>query len=203
MQTPPPPEFKYQVSAESDGKPLAGVTITRAGTTIGTTDATGKALMTFQGREGDTFDLRAQCPDGYATADKPIGVRLSKLSDEKIMGEVVSCQPLSRKVVVAIRAEGGSNLPVKYLGREIARTDTSGAATVMLMGSPGEAQQLTLDTTEKGNERLQPQNPSLTVMIPKDHDDVVSADQKFELRKIKVVVVQRQVPHPVGPQPLH
>ena len=59
-----------------------------------------------------------------------------------------------RRVVVAVRAENGPNLPVTYLGRAVGRTDASGAAHVLLAMHPGDQFSLGLDTS--GNKRIPP-----------------------------------------------
>ena len=83
-----------------------------------------------------------------------------------------------------MRADGGPNLPVKHLGREVARTDASGAAHVMLKLKPDESFDLVLGTSEKAAERLRPQNPFATFIV-KDRDEVFTFDQKFEQEKRK------------------
>jgi hypothetical protein len=74
-----------------------------------------------------------------------------------------------------------------YLGREVARTDSAGAATVLLANLDADSQfELKLDTTEKGNEVLRPQNPA-SVFTIKRADDVFTFDQKFVVEKPKTV----------------
>ncbi len=201
VSNPPLPEFKFEVKAESDpGVPVGGVTITRSGKEVGTTDATGKATLTFKGAEGDSFDLYIKCPTDYSSPMTPTSVRLSRLADGKIMSGTVRCSPSKRKVVIAVRAEGGPNLPVMYFNREVARTDGAGAAHFFVTGKPGEQLQFTLDTSDKSNELLQPQNPNLTVLV-KDQDDVYVVDQPFQKRRTIVRVIPRTVIHN-GPRPL-
>lgn len=105
----------------------------------------------------------------------------------------VTCPPTTRTVVVAVRADNGPNLPVMYLGREAARTDTAGAAHVMMKLKPDEGFSLVLATD--GNDRLRPQNPSASFIV-RDHDDVFTFDQKFDLEK--KVVRGRRGPVKIG-----
>ena len=90
----------------------------------------------------------------------------------------VACPPLLREVVVAVRTENGPNLPVMYLGREITRTDESGAAHVLLSVAPSEPVEIVLDTNSLAGQRLHPKNPALSFVVP-PHDDVVLFDQRF------------------------
>ena len=50
-----------------------------------------------------------------------------------------------------------------FLGREVARTDASGAAHVLLKLKSDEAFDLVLGT--EGNDRLRPQNPSASFVV--------------------------------------
>jgi hypothetical protein len=97
----------------------------------------------------------------------------------------VSCPPMQRHVVVAIKAENGPNLPVLYLGRIVARTDQSGAAHFSLEAPPGGQFQVTLDTTAKENARLKPPSPSKPFTVG-NGDDILVFEQKFDVEKKKV-----------------
>ncbi len=203
MQATPPPDFKFAVTVESDpGVAMSGAVISRGGKEIARSDAAGKALLAFKGAEGETIDLYVKCPEDYLSPTRPISVRLSKLADDKILGETVRCAATKRKVVVSLRTDNAVNVPVIYFGREIARTDTSGAASFYVTGKPGETLQFTLDTSDKSFERLRPQSPQLAVLVG-DHDEIYPLMQRFELQKQVVVTVRRQGPRPLGPQPLH
>ena len=107
------------------------------------------------------------------------------------------CPPSTQVTVVAVRAEGGANVPVLYLGKEIGRTDASGAASVAMRLAPNEAFQLQLGTDEKGFERLLPKNPQASFSV-KDRDQVVPFDQKFTLAPAKRVYAGKKS----GPKPL-
>ena len=50
-----------------------------------------------------------------------------------------------RRVVVAVKAENGPNLPVMYLNHAITRTDPSGAARFVLDVAPGAQFKVTLE----------------------------------------------------------
>jgi hypothetical protein len=81
-------------------------------------------------------------------------------------------------VVVAVRADNGRNLPVYLLGREVARTDASGAAHVLIEAAPGEQFELTLGTQGPGGEHLRPQNPAMKFAV-KNQDELFTFDQRF------------------------
>jgi hypothetical protein len=106
----------------------------------------------------------------------------------------VLCPPLTRNLVLAVRASNGPNLPVRYLGKEIARTDSAGAAHALLKVSPGDTLTLTLDTSE--NAALMPQQPELKVTVP-ERDDIVVFDQTFTRPKPKIKHIRKE---PIGPQ---
>ncbi len=102
---------------------------------------------------------------------------------------------------VAVRSENGNNLPVKYLNKDVARTDAWGTATFMVTGKPGDHMDFTLDTSDKGNENLRPQNPIVSVVV-ENKDNYYSYDAPFQVVKPKIVVVAPHRPQPIGPTPL-
>src|SRR5207247_1568943 len=94
-----------------------------------TTDVEGMGKIQLAGNEGDIFDIAVACPEGFRSPAKPVHVVLHRLAEaDKTPEYAVSCPPTTRTVVVAVRADNGANLPVRYLGREVARTDSSGVA---------------------------------------------------------------------------
>lgn len=175
----PPLEVLVKVDGDP-GQKLEGATLHYNGKVIATTGKDGAALLTLNGNEGDTYDVSIKCPTGYQSPQKPITIPLHRLADPTQKPEYeVSCPPTTRTVVVAVRAENGPNLPIMYLGRVVGRTDAAGAATVLLEGIDADTQfDLTLDTTEKGNEQLRPQNPSSSFTL-KNADEIFTFDVKF------------------------
>jgi hypothetical protein len=132
--------------------------------------------LAIPGHEGDRVDLLVRCPADYVTSPKPLTVSLKRGS--KVPEFASTCPPAVRHMVVAVRAEQGPNLPVIRLGQVIGRTDANGAFTALFALKPGDPVELTLDTTEKGHRKLHPRNPTGSFVM-KDHDDVVTYDQKF------------------------
>lgn len=183
LEKPPPPPIQVRVTVESDpGHPLPGVTILRENRELGVTSADGTVIVPLRGAEGDTVDLAVRCPAEYQSPQKPISVLLRRTSEQKVAEYRALCPPLFRNVVVAVRAENGPNLPVMYLGQMYARTDASGAAHFMVRVRPYEQFDVTLATTEKGNEGLRPQNPAKAFVV-KAQDEVMFFDQRFQVEK--------------------
>ena len=203
LEEPPPPPFKVAVTVEADKDvPLPGVIIQRNNKEIGKTEGNGKATLTFRGEEGDQIDVWVKCPEGFDSPTKPTTIALRRLGDPNKLAEYpVRCPPAERKVVVALRSDNGANLPVKYLGREIARTDASGAALFMLSGKPGDHMEFTLDTSEKSTENLRPQNPTVAVVVD-NKDNYYPLDQPFQIQRAKIIYAAPHRPQPIGPTPL-
>jgi hypothetical protein len=201
LEAPAPPPQVINVRVYSDpGKALANAEIMFNGRKIATTANDGLAQLKLGGRDGDAFDIRVVCPAGFRSPDKPIQVVLKRFADPKKSPEyTVSCPPSTRTIVVAVRADNGPNLPVTYLGREVTRTDDSGAAHVLLKLQPGDQFELTLSTVEKASENLRPQNPALSFVVGQ-RDEVLTFDQKFELEQKKQPrFTGGGAPKPTGP----
>jgi hypothetical protein len=203
LEEPPPPPFKVAISVESDhGTPLPNAVVQRNNKEIGKTNVDGKAVLTFHGEDGDQLDVWVKCPENFDSPMKPTTVMLRRLGDPTKLAEYsVMCPPAERKVVVALRSDNGQNLPVKYLGRDVARTDASGAATFMLSGKPGDHLDFTLDTTDKGNEMLRPQNPTVSVVVD-SKDNYYALDQPFQVQKRTFITVAPHHPTAIGPTQL-
>jgi len=179
---PPPQEIIIRISGDP-GQPIKDAELFYNGQKVATSDDTGAGKLKLTGKDGETFNITVTCPEGFQSPTKPVLVTLKRLADPTKTPEYeVSCPPTTRTVVVAVRADGGPNLPVKYLGREVARTDASGAAHVLLKLKPDETFDLVLGTDDKGSERLRPQNPYASFIV-KERDEVFTFDQKFELEK--------------------
>jgi len=182
------PTFDVVIKVESDpGMPLPGAILSREQKDVATTDAQGRAKVTAKGNEGSTSDYFVRCPADYESPAKPITVVLRRVVDKNKPPEYpVSCPPQIRKVVIAVRAEGGPNLPVTYLQQKVATTDASGSATVLLNMRPGDQFELALDTSAKGYERMRPQSPIFAFQV-KPKDEVLPLNAKFDLDKGKIV----------------
>ena len=178
-----PPLFAISVSVESDpGVPLAGASLLRDGNTVGTSGPDGHATLALSGAEGDTVSIALRCPADYAAANAALSIPLHKLAEgARPPSYELRCAPETRTVVVVVRASNGADLPVLYLGKELARTDDSGAAHVNLQLRPGERFELSLSTDAKPS--LSPKNPSAVFVAP-DHDDLLFFDQRFDAPRV-------------------
>jgi hypothetical protein len=178
--------FAVDVNVTSDpGVGTPGAELVAGGQKLATTGADGRAHVSLRGTEGDAVEIAVKCPSGFQSPSDPIGLSLRRLSaGSRAPSFVARCAPLSRTVVVGIRAENGPNVPVTYLGKEVGRTDAWGAAHVVLSVKANEQVALVLDTKSGRDKapKLHPESPSLT-FVAKDKDDFVSLDQKFEVEK--------------------
>jgi hypothetical protein len=192
-----PAIFNVQLKVESDpGRPLAGARLLRGGRTIAETDEGGSALLHLSGSPGEVVALSVSCPSGFRSPDAALAIVLRPLLERRVPQYHASCSPLVRSVVVAVRAQNGPDLPLKYLGKEIARTDRSGAGHALLSLPPGETATLTLDTSGAGHERLLPRSPALKLTVP-ERDEMVVFDQTFT-REVEKTVRRGKSKH-VGP----
>jgi hypothetical protein len=192
--------YDVDVRVESDpSKPLAAVGILQGAKELGRTSKDGTARVALSGKNGDVVTLQVACPEGFAPVDKPISVVLRPLVGSSVVPQYrARCEPLLRSLVVAVRAKGGPNLPVRHLGREIARTDAEGAAHALLKVSPAEQVTLVLDTSCPGCDRLRPKSPELSLLMPA-RDQVAVFDQTFSEQAPPVVKRKPQAPKVLGP----
>lgn len=198
FEPPAPPPQNVVIRVHSDpGKPLEGAKVLFSGQEVGATDADGAAEVKLAGRDGETFNVSVSCPEGFESPPSPVKVTLHRLADPDKRPEYgVQCPPQTRTVVVAVRAEGVEDIPVTLLGREVARTDDSGAAHVVLTLEPGEQFDLMLDTNDERFEDLRPQNPVASFGIGQ-RDDIFTFDQKFDRKEKPRIRYHR--PRSTGP----
>jgi hypothetical protein len=188
------------IRVESDpGTPVAGAKVTFDGRTLAETSNEGRARRRMTGHDGDVFHIAVGCPEGFEPASElAFDVLVRHGLDAGRAPEFVGrCARAERRAIVVVRATNGPNLPVLYLGREVARTDASGAATLGLDVHPGDDVELTLDT--RGAKKPHPQNPALSFKAP-ERNDLVMLDQKFTVEKTIVRVVHRRpsIPRALG-----
>ena len=189
--------FSLAVDAVSDpGVPLAGVELRLGDHAVGTTNEKGRATFSLTGAEGGLAEVAVRCPAAHESPGEPLAITLRRfVPGSPPPTYAVRCPPTVRTVVAAIRAENGPDLPVMRLGKEVARTDATGIAHVLLEVKPGESVELTLATGGEKAARLRPQNPSLT-FITKGHDDYVLLEQKFVEEKARPAGPARRVRRP-------
>lgn len=198
FESPAPAPYEVVVKVEGDpGRPLPGADVLIDNKRVASTGTDGTAALKLKGNEGETLLFHVKCPEGFQSPTKPLAITLRRIASPSIRPEyAASCPPSTRTVVVAVRADNGPNLPVVYLGREVGRTDESGAAHILLTLKPDDAFQLMLKTDAEGGERLRPQNPMANFLV-KGQDDMLVFDQAFVVERKKV-----RASGPKGPTPL-
>jgi hypothetical protein len=202
LEEPPTPPFPVIFKAESDpGTPLPGVKISFRNKLLKETDATGVASLSLQGAEGSRYELTVACPEGFRSPDAPTAVTLRRMAQNRAAEFSVSCPPSQRSAVVIVNAEKGPDLPVLYLGKELARTGPTGIAHVLMTFAPGTRFDLTLDTSTSA-EKLLPENPTKAFVVG-ERDDILVFNQAFNIEKKKPRKIRRPPkPKDEGPQRL-
>jgi hypothetical protein len=192
--------FDLDVQVESDpSKPLAAVAILQGAKELGRTAADGSVRVTLIGNNGDVVALNVACPEGFASPEKPLSITLRPLVGVSVVPQYrARCEPRMRSLVVAVRAKGGSDLAVKHLGREIARTDSDGVAHALLKVPPAEQVTVVLDTSGADHTRLRPTSPEFTMTMPA-RDEVAVFDQTFSELVPPAKKTKKQGPAPLGP----
>lgn len=186
---PPPAPYKAVVTVHGDpGRPLFGATVTTDKSQPILTDVDGRANLSLTGAEGDVREVNVTCPPGHQQVGGAISIRLTRLAGDALPTYAVTCPPRRRKVVVAVRAENGPYLPVRYLNQIVATTDAGGAAHFALEIEPGTFS-VQLDTSERKD--LKPPSPGRILSVGQQ-DDVLVLDQRFE-------VIKKYVPPPAPP----
>jgi hypothetical protein len=183
---PPPEEITVRVTGDPD-EPVANAEIGSGQGMLGRTDQTGTAKFKLDGADGTRFDLAVACPADHGGASRPFKVVLRRGS--RAPEYSTTCKRTVRTAVVAVRAPGGSGLPVMHLGRELARIDEAGMALVHLDMKVGETFTLTLDTSDPKYRSLRPQNPEVSYSIL-DSDELYTFEPKFHEER---AIVKRAV----------
>jgi hypothetical protein len=197
----PAPTYEVTVRVDSDpGVGLAGAQLSLLGRPLGTTDAQGRFFALLRGASGETVELHVLCPAGHRSPSEPLRVRLRAPTGREERPEYhLLCPPLLRRLLLAVRADGAADMPVRVLGHEIAHTDGQGVAHALLTVAPGETVMVELDTRSRRHGGLMPQNPALRIEMP-EHDEVVLFDQAFHKPAPPRRVRLRR--EPLGPQPI-
>ena len=194
-----PMAHRIRVHVTSDPDvPLADAALEAGARTLAHSDRTGTMEVELSGKPGEVVMLSLRCPVGYRAQETALSVLLREPQPHEPPPEFsFACPPLTRALVVAVRADHGAGLPLRYLGEELARTDASGATHALVHAKPGDALTLTLDTSAEP--QLMPQHPELKLNVP-DHDDLIVFDQAFKRPKPKLKPAPRKPPEPTGPE---
>jgi hypothetical protein len=197
-QEPKANAYELLVHVESDpNQPLPGARLLHGGRELGVSAADGRVAMRLAGSEGERVELEIACPIGFRSPQAALSVTLRQaVGGSKRPEYFVACPPLTRKLVIAARLEHGVNLPIRYLGRELARSDGDGIAHLLLEGETDKTVELTVDTSEQP--QLRPKSPTARFRIG-DQDDVVVLAQTFQTSQKAVVRRHR----PSGPVRIH
>lgn len=193
---PPPPPYKASIVVHGDpGQPLPGARVsTGSKSNPLVTGADGRVELVMQGVEGDVREVSVTCPPGHQQLTGSLQIRLTRLATAQLPEYQLSCPPLRRKVVVAVRAENGPYLPVKYLNQVVATTDETGAAHFALEIEPGSFS-VAIDTSDRKD--LKPPSPA-KIMTVGQQDDILVFDQRFQLPKKKVIIYKPTIPQNIS-----
>lgn len=178
----PPPRYPFTFNAHSDSDPIEGVQVTVNGAPVGTTNAEGVLRVDLTGPEGAPVRVAATCPEGHRSPDQTQVHNLRRVqsldpaTSARGIEVTFDCPPERRDAVVVVRTHDQTGVPVLLDGREVARTDESGAAHLHVAMAPGTTFQVLLDT--RYNERLRPRSPTQSFTLP-DRDEVFVLDQRF------------------------
>ncbi|HEY0468032.1 MAG TPA: hypothetical protein VGC79_27720 [Polyangiaceae bacterium] len=180
-QEPKPNGYALLVHVESDPSyPLAGARLLHGGRELGVSAADGHVDLRVTGSEGEQLAIEVACPTGFRSLEAALSVTLRHAASSGRPEYFSACPPLTRKLVIAARLEHGSNLPIRYLGRELARSDGDGIAHLLLEGEADKTVELTVDTSEQP--QLRPKSPSARFRIG-NRDEVVLLAQSFQSPK--------------------
>lgn len=171
---------------DEDGQPVNGALVRIDGNTTGKTEKQGQFLSKLEGPEGRSVRVETECPKEFE-ASKPdqsnLLVRFFRTLDGSSLAPIKAtfkCVDSKKQMVLLIRADGQSGLPVKALGHEIAKTDADGVAQALLEASIGDEIEIVIDTTVKPN--IRPSMPSRRITVPAA-SQIFVFNQKFEETK--------------------
>ncbi len=185
---PAPGHYSLVLRAQSDdGAPLADVEFRGNGTRLGATDAGGAVTASITAREGTVMMVRAHCPAGFRSPERPHALTLRRFdglreSSAGRLAVTAECRPTDRRGVVVVRAKGHADLPVLMHGAEVARTDRHGVAHVLVALAPHSSFRVEIETSKRPT--LRPRNPVATFTMH-DADDLFLFDPEFTEKKKK------------------
>jgi hypothetical protein len=195
-QSPAAPPSRVTVRVIDESKvAVAKAGITSGGEVIAQTNDQGLAGVSVMGKDGAVFPVLVRCPNGYRSPSAPVLIRRLRAS-EAAPEYLAKCTRLRHSLTVAVRAEGGPNLPILHLGKEVARTDPSGHAQLVVEGEVRERIELVLSTADPQLVKVHPQNPAATFEIG-EQDERKMFEVKFTHdRRAPAKVVARSGPKP-------
>jgi hypothetical protein len=177
---PAPPATVFIRVLDETKAPVLGAQIVTRGEVVTATDKDGHAEISLTGREGTSFEVEVRCPALYRSPGAPLVVR--RMLTNEAPEYVARCSRLRHTLAVTIHTTGGSNMPILHLGKEVARTDETGTARVVIEGQVQERIDLTIDTSDPKFAKLHPQNPLASFEIGQK-DDAQAFEMKFTADK--------------------
>ena len=185
VKEPGPVSSRFAVElliTNDDGNELAGSVITTGKASLGITGSDGRLRVELEGTDGQVLPISISCPPGYTSLDKVAPLRLThtrrvnEVSFQPTRFES-TCTREVREIVVVVRAETGSGLPLQIDGRPAGTTDADGIAHVLVRADRNvKALNVTLDTSARQD--LRPKSPSRTYELT-GNDAVLVFDQAF------------------------
>jgi len=177
--------------------PIDGAEIVSQSEVVARTNAEGKAQISLNGKDdGSMFPVEVKCPKLFRSPNQPIAVRRIR-SGAAIPEYVAHCDRLRHQLIVAIKTDGATNMPVMHLGKEVARIDQAGHASVLVEGDVRERVELLIDTSDPKFAKMHPQNPTGSFEIG-NKDEIKTFEVKFTRDK----AVVRAAPKKSGPKAL-
>jgi len=176
-------ERTYPVSLrtlDEDGEPLSNVELLASGAPVGHSDDRGMLTVRIKGREGGQVTFEPRCPAGSKAQGQPASLRLRTLGDGPPPEVELTCERSKRLAALIVSAPGFAGLPVMVHNRELARTDYSGTAHVLLEGDPSTPLRVVLNTESRP--KVVPPSPHKDLQIGSRDDIVVFAPELTEVR---------------------
>lgn len=189
----PPPERPASMVLRvttTRGRPVLGAEVRVRGAVVARSDETGLARLVVSGRDGDSYEIQVQCPAPFRSPLRPVVVRRLDIQGGSAEHSA-RCEETQRTLLVAVRADNGPDLPIIHLGREVGRTDRSGAAHVKVDAEIHERVELTLSTAGGEMKGVHPQNPA-AVFEASDRDELREFAVSFTRDPKKVPQKARQ-----------
>lgn len=183
-------------SLNEDGEPLPGVTVLMDGSPLGSTGPEAALAVTLNGSEGSEVGFEARCPAGSRPQGEPPALRLRSLNGPAPEVEL-RCGRDKRMAALIVSAPGFADLPVLVHDREVARTDATGTAHVLLEGEPNTPMRVVLNTGS--HPRVLPASPHKDVQIGTRDAIVLFTPKLVETPIEKKKVVKKAKPAPAPP----
>jgi hypothetical protein len=166
----PPAPFAVEVRALTDeDQPLRGVTVALEGKAVGTTDGNGVLRLLRHEREGTRLAVGVDVPRGYKLVDdvQPLVLRRMRRVVDGVVSELpvehtVRFSPLQRQYAVLVDV-GAPNLAVEAFGARRAVTNSSGVASFLYTGAPGD--ELAVQVRSDGHPELKAKTVSASFVL--------------------------------------